>query len=320
MAILITGGTGFIGSQIARILRGRGEERLVLFDANPSTQRLDDLAGEVEVVRGDLGNFGHVLDVVRRTRPRVIYHLGAMLSVPSEADPAGSIQANVLGTSHVLEAARLFDVPRVLFTSSIVTYGSDIRDDVLDDYTLQRPQFLYGIGKLFGEHLGLFYRRKYGLDFRAVRYPSIMGPGVRSAGIVQYTSWMIEESAKGNPYTVNVTPDTRCPVLYFKDAARAIVLLGDAPDDAITRVNYLVAGPTPIASAEELATMVRARVPGARIDFQPDLELQRLVDRLLLPLDDRSARQEWGWQPEYDQERIVDDFLDELRRHPHRYA
>jgi len=76
----------------------------------------------------------------------------------------------------------------------------------------------------------------------------------------------------------------------------------------------------PIATAQELATLVRAKIPGAQIDFKPDLELQKILDKSLLSLDDSIARKEWGWEPEYDQARIVEDFVEEMRRHPERYT
>ncbi len=318
MSVLVTGGTGFIGAEVVRILVARGEE-VTAFDINPSTKLLQDLAGKLRVIRGDLGNFSHVLSAVKECRPSAMYHLGGMLSVPSDADPQASFRANAMGTFHVLEAARLFDVEKVLFSSTIATYGLDIREGKIDDYTLQRPQLFYGCTKVFSELMGLFYRRKYGLDFRGVRYPSIVGPGVKTPGIVQYNAWVIEECAKGRPYVMYVRPETRCPVMYFKDAARAIVMLGDAPKEAIQMVNYVVAGPSPAASAQELVDMVKAKLPGAKIQFQVDEEKQKIIDRLILPLDDSLARKEWGWKPEYDQERIVEDFLEELRAHPERY-
>lgn len=320
MSTFITGGTGFIGAQIVRILLERGEKDIVVFDINPSTKLLDDVAEHVEVVRGDLGNFSHVLNAVKTFRPKAIYHLGGMLSVPSDADNAASFRANAMGTFHVLEAAKLFEVPQVLFSSTLATYGRDIRGKVIDDYTLQRPQLFYGATKVFCEAMGLFYKRKFGLDFRGVRYPSIVGPGVKTPGVVQYTSWVIEESAKGNPYTMYVKPETRCPVMYFKDAAMAMVKLGEAPMENIKMVNYLIAGAVPIASAQELADLVRDKVPTSQIIFEPDLELQEILDKLLLPIDDRLAREEWGWQPEYDQERIVEDFLEEMKTNTARYA
>lgn len=320
MTTLITGGTGFLGAEVTRLLIEGEKDSLVLFDVAPSTKRLGDFVNQVELAQGDLGDFSHVLNVVKTFRPKVIYHFGGMLSVPSEANPTAAMRVNVLGTFHLLEAARLFDVSQILFSSTAATYASDILEKVINDYTLQRPQLFYGATKLFCEHMGLFYKRKYGLDFRAVRYPSVVGPGVRTPGVVQYTSWVIEESAKGNPYTIYVKPETRCPVIYLKDAARAMVKLAEAPVENIRMVNYVVAGAPPIATAQELAAMVKARIPTAQIDFKPDLELQKILDKSLLPLDDSRARKEWGWKPEYDQARMVDDFLEEMRRHPELYG
>ncbi len=73
------------------------------------------------------------------------------------------------------------------------------------------------------------------------------------------------------------------------------------------------------SSAQELADMVKTRIPTAQIDFKPDLEIQKVVGKLSLPIDDSIARKEWNWRPEYNQERIVDDFLEEMRIHPQRY-
>ena len=320
MSIIVTGGTGFIGAETVRALLEKGEKDLFVFDINPSTKLLDDVEDRIEVVRGDLGNFSHILNLAKTVRPKAIYHLGGMLSQPSDADPAASIRANALGTFHVLDAAKLFEVPQVLFSSTIGTYGMDIEDnEAIDDFTLQRPQLFYGATKVFCEHMGLFYKRKYGLDYRGIRYPSIVGPGVKTPGVVQYTSWVIEECAKGNPYTMYVKPETMCPVMYYKDGGRAIVMLAEAPLENIKMVNYITAGAVPIASAQELADLVKKKIPAALIDFKPDLELQKILDKLLLPLDDKNAREEWGWTPAYDQEAIVDDFIEELKTHPQRY-
>ncbi len=316
MTTLITGGAGFIGLEVVRLLLSRGEKRPLVMSRNPSLKRLGDVADEVEVIRGDLGNFSHVLEAVKKARPQIIYHLGATLSVPSEADPASAMQTNAMGTFHVLEAARMFDVPQVVFASSVGTYGSDIQGDIIGDATIQRPQLFYGMTKVFGEHMGLFYRRKHGLDFRGIRYPSIIGPGVRTPGAVQYTSWVIESCAQGRPYTIWVEPETRVPVMYIKDAALATVKLAQAPRQAIATVNYLVTGVTPTPSAGELADAVRSKISGARIEFQPNVELQRLIQASLRPLDDHKARQEWGWKPRYDLENLVQDFLLELKAHP----
>lgn len=320
MATLITGGTGFIGAELARLLLDRGEGEITIFDISDSTQRLDEVADRVKLMRGDLGDFSHVLNAVRESSAEVVYHLGGMLSLPSENDPPAGIRANAMGTFHVLEAARLFEVQKVIFASSIGTYSLDLPEEDIDDLTLQRPQLLYGACKLFGEHLGLFYRRKYGIDYRGLRYPPIVGPGVRSPGVTQYASWVIEECSKGHPFTIWARPDTKAPMLYFKDAALALSHLAAAPAESLEMVNYLLAGTDPTPSAAELAHIVEQKIPGARIDFEVDQDVQQILDRMLKPLDDSYARREWGWRPSYQLEDMVDDFLRELKENPHRYA
>ncbi len=295
MKVLITGGTGFTGAQTARILLNEGKDTPVLFDLNPSAKLLDDIKDDIEIIQGDLGNFGHVLDVVKKVKPEVIYHLGGMLSISSDANPAAAISANAFGTYHILEAAKLFEVRQVLFSSTIGTYGYDIQEDVINDHTLQRPVLFYGATKVFCEHMGLFYKKKYGLDFRCIRYPSLVGPGVKAPGVAQYTSWTIEESFKGNAFTINLNPETRMPIIYYKDAARAIVKLGKAPVKNIKTVNYLIDGFKPVPTAMELSQAVKAKIPDALINFKPDIELQKIVDRLILPLDDSNAKKEWAW-------------------------
>ena len=127
---------------------------------------------------------------------------------------------------------------------------------------------------------------------------------------------MIEECAKGNPFTIWVKPETRVALAYFKESARALVELGKAPVEDIKTTNYVLAGITPTPSAGELADVVRAKIPGAQIEFKPDLELEHVLDQLCRPIDESNAQREWGWQSVYDLDRIVDDFLRELKLNP----
>ena len=319
MAIIVTGGTGFIGAEVLRLLLEQGESDLVAFDINADTSRLDEIASDVELVRGDVGNFSQVLSLVQRVRPKAIYHLGGMLSAPSEIEPAASFQANAAGTFYVLEAARLFDVPKVIFSSTVGTYGDDIEGETIDDLTLQRPVLFYGATKLFGELMGRFHRRKHGLDFRGVRFPVVIGPGVRTPGVAQFASWAIENSALGKPFELWVEPRTRLPSIYYKDAARSVIDVAIPPMDEITTQVYALNGFSPAATAGELVAMIERKVQGAALTFAPDPDIQAMLDKALLAIDDRRAREEWGWSPRYDLEAMVDDFLSELDRHPQRY-
>jgi len=115
---------------------------------------------------GSVDNLPELLNIIKKESIDTIFHLGGMLSMPSENKPWASFQANVVGTFTVMEAARLEGVDKVIYSSTIATYSKDIRSSIIDDITLQRPTTMYGATKVFGELLGRVYARKYGIDFR----------------------------------------------------------------------------------------------------------------------------------------------------------
>jgi nucleoside-diphosphate-sugar epimerase len=217
---------------------------------------------------------------------------------------------------YLLETARQHGVSQVLFSSSLGAYGMDLSDDaVLGDKTLQRPISFYGVTKLFSEGAGRFYRRKYGLDYRGIHYPAIVGPGIRAAGFVTYTSAMIEKSASGEPYTILISPNTRVPIVYVEDAARALILLSRAPKENIKTVNYFINGLTPVPSAAEMVEAVNRRFPDAQIDFKPRPDWDAVLKLSARPVEDTSAREEWGWQPLQDTwDKVIEAYLAALQK------
>ena len=321
MKILITGRTGFIGAELARTVVSRGED-VILFDNAPNYARISDIKNKVNVVQGNLAYWAEVFNVVKDNNIDGIYHLGGMLSIPSNANPWASFQANVVGAMHVLETARLFSVSKMVFTSTIATYGLDISSPVVTDETIQRPTTMYGCGKLYCELLGMFYRSRFRLDFRSVRYPAVIGPGVKTPGVAQYNAWMIEYPALGKPYECFVSEDTRYPVMYFKDAVRSVDMLYQAPKERIKVINYNVSGVTPSRTAKELELAVKKYIPGAQISYKPDPAVMDFYRSSRIDaFDDSRAREEWGWQPRYsDFEKVVADTIEELQVHRERYG
>lgn len=312
MSILVTGGTGFIGAEIVRMLHERGDGPIHVAHRSGNLGRLGALADQVTLHRADLSDPDQVSQLVRAVRPRVLYHFGAMLSGPGEADPQALLQANVVGVIQLFEEARAVGTEQILFASSIGTYGRDLAPGPIDDLSLQRPKIVYGVSKVFGENLGAWYRDRYGIDYRGLRYPAIVGPGVTTRSTVQYTSWVIEHAARGEPFDVWAPPETKAPILYYKDAARAALDLVAAPADRIQMINYLVDGVPPTPTAAELVGAVRRAIPDARIGFVDDPELTPLVS-LVRPIDDRFARQEWNWSPAFDLKAMIEDVIREVR-------
>lgn len=180
MKVLITGGAGFIGSNLSRMLVDSGtvEEVRVLDDLSTGSRKnLDGI--DVRFTEGTILDFDTVLAAAEGVDS--IVHLGAIPSVPrSVANPRASHDANTTGTLNILEAARASGVDHVVVASSSSVYGSNPKlPKNEDDYT--RPMSPYAVSKLATEGYALAYQSSYGLKTLAFRFFNVYGPG-QSAG------------------------------------------------------------------------------------------------------------------------------------------
>jgi nucleoside-diphosphate-sugar epimerase len=276
---------------------------------------VEDIKDDVAIVRGDLGNWSDIFTALRSNEIDCVYHLGALLGDACEASPEGAYNINIGGTLRVLEASRLLGLRAVLFPSSLGTFGRGV-PEVIPPEAFQRPTTMYGVTKVVGERFGEWYNQKFGLNFRALRLPNLIGPG-RAGGLGEAFSLIIQEPASGRPYTVVLDEEAQVTLMYVKDAARAFVELHDAAESSLTKRAYNLHGFSP--TAREIAETTRRVVPGAEIDFQPVEELARIMHTQPKEMDDSDARREWGWQPRYTLEEAVSDFVAEVRAHPGRY-
>lgn len=301
--VLVTGAAGFLGRAVAGALLDRGE-RVVAFDLDPAVGDLTEQGATALV--GDLGRWNDVLAAVVRFEVDRIFHCGALLSAAAEAAPTAAFEANAVGTYHVLEVARLVGVRRVVFTSTMATFGRAAGDPV-DDDAPQWPTTIYGATKVFGERLVEYHHLRYGLDARALRFPSVIGPGRGATGASGYTSLTFDEPAHGRPYRLPVAPEVRCQLIPVWDAVRALLEFDAAPADALTRRVYNIGGVSP--SAAELVAAVRRVLPDADLDFDPDPVIEPIVRSWPLRLDDTAARRDWGWTLEVDLGEVARRYL-----------
>jgi threonine 3-dehydrogenase len=315
MSRLITGGTGLIGSELAHLLVKRDEE-VVLFDITINHFRISDIEDKVKLVQGDLGNWSEVLNAIKSNQVTTIYHLGTMITQPSENSPWSAFSANVIGTYNILEAARLFNVKQLMYASSQATFSLEVQGEVTDT-TIQRPTTFYGISKLHNEGLVRYYRNKFGLDARTVRYPVVIGPGDKIPN--HWYVKMIESAVLGKQYECPVFPDSNLPTLmYIADGARAADLILQAPEENIKMVNYNVAAAPPPITPQEIEKAIRKCVPNFVVTYNPDPAIMALHNSPAATkmINDRYARQEWGWRPEYSTiESIVAAFIGTLKKH-----
>ncbi|MEM2914886.1 MAG: NAD-dependent epimerase/dehydratase family protein [Candidatus Bathyarchaeia archaeon] len=307
MSILISGGLGFIGSCLARKLVQENMD-IVLFDISSDCKLIEDIKNEVEIVKGDLANKEAVQNAVEKYNVKDIFHLGAVLSAFAETDPLRSFGVNFLGTINILEAARIFNVRKVIYSSSVAAYGSNLPEPVVEDAPL-KPLTVYGISKVFSELWGLYYNRRYSIDFRALRLPSVVGPGRGLGGASAYSTLIIQKAALNEPYEIDVDEDATMPIMYYKDAVKALLTLYNAKDPK-SKI-YNIAGISP--TAMDIVQEVKKHLPNAPLMFNPKPEIVSLIDSWPKALDDTKARQELGWHLTYTLDKLVVDFIKEVK-------
>jgi len=174
MRVLITGGAGFIGSNLADLVISKGNHCRVL--DNLSTGKRENLTPgpQLEFIEGDIRDPDTVNRAVKGVE--AIVHLAAVASVQASIDdPVGTHACNFDGTLNLLEAARTSGVRRFLYASSAAIYG-DNRKLPIDEAETPRPLTPYAADKLAGEHYLRFYAAKHGLDTTAFRFFNIFGP------------------------------------------------------------------------------------------------------------------------------------------------
>jgi len=170
---------------------------------------------------------------------------------------------------------------------------------------------MYGVTKAAGEMLGNYYRSRYGLDFRGVRYPGVIGATLPGGGTSDYALYLFYDAVRVGAYKAFCRPDTRIPLMYMPDSTRALVELAEAPRDRLTRCVYNVAAFSP--TAQEIADVVRQHIAGAELGFDPDPVRQSILDSWPDELDDHLARRDWGWRPSFDLSRMATDLIPLLR-------
>jgi nucleoside-diphosphate-sugar epimerase len=243
-----------------------------------------------------------------------VYHLSSFLSALAEQERRLSYQVNIMGLGNVLEVDHQRGLERVVIPSSIAAFGPDTPRDNTPNDTIQRPNTLYGISKVFGELLGNYYFEKLGLDVRGVRLPGIISWKVMpTAGTTDYAVAAFYGAIQEKQYTCYLKPGTYLPMMYMPDAIRALIQLAEADiSDLRHHADYNVNAFS--LAPDQLAEAITIRIPEFRMDYQIDPLRQAIADSWPNSLDDSAARQEWGWQPSFDLDAMVDDMLANLTR------
>ena len=235
MKVLITGGAGFLGRRLARVLLERGE----LTGSDGTARRIEELV-LLDVVKGDDLENGdgrarvtHIVgDIAQRSvlecaidaQTQAVFHLAAIVSGQAEADFDLGMRINLDASRCLLDVCRArLHRPRVVFTSSVAVYGGVLPDPVRDDTALN-PQSSYGTQKAIAELLLADYTRRGFVDGRVLRLPTIsVRPGRPNAAASSFVSGIIREPLKGEEAICPVPGDTRIWLLSPRRATDALV-------------------------------------------------------------------------------------------------
>lgn len=324
--IFITGASGEVGHALIKHLAEDGNNEIVSMDLRPLPE---DIRGHVHHVEGNLLDNILLARIVSRYEIDAIYHLAALLSTSSEFTPDIAHQVNVEGTMTLLrlaaEQSQWRNRPiQFIFPSSIAAYGMPQIEQSkglyqrVREWEWNQPRTMYGCNKLYCEMLGQYFSNHYRqlaaeqpvmLDFRSVRFPGLISAfTVPSGGTSDYAPEMIHAAAQGKPYDCFVEADRRIPFMAMPDAVRALLMLAHAPKENLTRSVYNVRAFS--LTAGQIRDKVLAAFPNAQITFDhPDIKRQAIIDSWPADLDDSAAKQDWGWDPEYDAERTFSEYL-----------
>ena len=312
MAILITGGAGYIGRFLANELAQNGHEVVVVDVQEPPRGMPPELPAGTTFRKADVADRAGMLELVRLRPFSAIIHLAGIVTMGCERDPEAALRVNLGGTANLLEAARLASGPVFVFASTISVYGPNVEQPMVEGVTPAEPLTWYGQTKLMAEQLGLYYHRRWGLDFRAARLAAIVGPSrVAAAGsATMYTSLILEKAALGEPYEIDVDPEAGTPVLYARDCARGLAALATA-NSVPRRVYHFSTG---LATVQDLLRIARSRVPDAQLTFNTDPQLGP-VSKISAgwDLSIEAAAEDLGWRPSFTIESMADDLMASAR-------
>ncbi len=296
MNCLVTGGAGFIGSNLVDALLARGDEVTVVDDLSTGRRSNLDagLAAGAELVELDIRDAAALDDLTGERRPETIFHLAAQIDVrKSLEDPAFDAAVNVGGTANVLEAARGAECGRVVFVSTGgAIYGEGEGQQLpLDEATAIAPLSAYGQSKYAAEGYLALFERLYGISSLALRLGNVYGPRqdpLGEAGVIAIFCGLLSSGDR--------------PTVYGDGTqTRDYIYVGDVVAAALAGAASTTTGPVNIGTGIETNVLELAAALGRLGDaenFEPEFAPPRTGEVQRITLDAGRAKAELGWSPE----------------------
>ncbi len=305
--ILIIGSSGQIGTELVLKLRETyGNENVIASDIRKGNYEVME-SGPFEFL--DVTNMDDIKEVLEKHQITEVYLMVAILSVIAEQNPQKAWDLNMTSLFNILDLARDGKIKKVFWPSSIAVFGPDTPKINTPQDTIIKPSTVYGISKLAGENWCSYYKNKYGVDVRSLRYPGLISykttPG---GGTTDYAVEIFYEAIRRKSYTCFLKENTVLPMMYMDDAINATISLMKA-DTQHDFVSYNLGSLS--FSPKELAAAIKRQIPEFTIAYKPD-DRQQIAETWPQSIDDSKAQQDWGWKAETDLDKMVSTMLQGL--------
>ena len=307
---LVLGASGQIGSVLTTELRKKyGASAVIASDIKAPKKESSQVGLFVQI---DATSYDAVLNIVKRYNVSTVYLMAAMLSATAENHPSKAWDLNMSSLFNVLNLAKDGFIKHVFWPSSIAVFGPSSPKINVPQLTIMEPTTVYGISKLSGENWCAYYNKKYGIDVRSLRFPGLIGwqssPG---GGTTDYAVDIFHKAVAHQPFECFLAENTALPMMYMDDAIRAVIELMESDSKKIkVRSSYNLGALsfTPKTLYQSLLPLF----PNFEINYAPDFR-QEIAESWPQSIDDTSARDDWGWQPQFEMKLMVEDMCYNLR-------
>jgi nucleoside-diphosphate-sugar epimerase len=307
--ILVIGASGQIGVELTLALRKiYGNNNVIASDLREENPLLK---GTGPYVSMDVMNKEMLHVQVIRQGITQIYLLAAILSATGEKNPNLAWHLNMQGLLNVLDIAREEKLTKVYWPSSIAVFGPTSPKINCPQQTIIEPTTVYGISKYAGEFWCNYYFNRYGVDVRSLRYPGLISyKSAPGGGTTDYAIEIFHEALEEKKYQCFLKEDTYLPMMYMEDAIKATLELMEAPASKITvRTSYNVSGMS--FSPKEISEEIKKHIPDFEISYKADYR-QAIADSWPQSIDDSIARNDWGWQEDYNLEKMTKEMFENI--------
>lgn len=296
--VIITGALGQIGTELVIKLREKfGNDQVLATDIKRPESDSVILNGPFEIL--DVTDKDRLFELVETFKADTIMHMAALLSATAEKNPLFAWNLNMGGLVNALEAAREYNMQ--FFTpSSIGAFGPNTPKDMTPQETIQRPTSMYGVNKVAGELLCDYYYMKFGVDTRSVRFPGLISyvkePG---GGTTDYAVEIYFKAIREGKYNSYIAKGTYMDMMFMDDAINAIIQLMEADGERLVHRNaYNVSAMS--VEPETVKASIQKILPEFELGYDVDPDRQAIADTWPNSIDTSCAKEEWGFNPQYD--------------------